>query len=191
VNGDVTVLHRDSESEKIRNLLETRFGASNMDALNRSITFSSNPSLWAPSVVYAVEKPEYRMFAFRDDPGQLSIIVEPQIPNCKAVCQDVCRTIKKSLKPLHAKKPTVIIKDGDTDLLTATSGVLRSLTSDQVLSVLLTAIATLALVAVFWKFTTLALAPVLLGAVPVFVAGAIALSSALISSARGGLVWKT
>jgi len=187
---EISIKHKDANRDAIGTALAARYDNPNLDVLERSVYFAENPDL-AGQVFFAVESDTYRMFALQAVRTHLRVIVEPLGPGFKDAVQEVCDTVHTALKPIHPSKPQVKIKDRGTDLLTATTGYKSLLTEVQVYVVLLVSVLTFVGIMLLWKFTSDSIAPVVIGAIPVFGSLISVIVYAIISSARKRLVWKT
>jgi hypothetical protein len=176
----------------LKSRLEKKFQAEDRSALKKSPLFESGQ--WDNVVLYATERPNYRLFGLSTQDEEFQIYVEPVKGNLIEICESVWRGTKRALNASSPKLALLKLVDDVSmkDIMRATTCTFgQELGRSETISPLILGVVAViyALVGVF-TFASKNRGEFLAGAVSGLAAALVALALAVAATRKGKLSWK-
>jgi hypothetical protein len=193
VRAELIIGHNVVDSERLAQLLESVFGVKDASALDRSPMLASGGTQWRTLVLFAAESAAYRIVCFATTTTSLQAIVEPTLGDFQHSCQTVLDGIRRALDGHKPKLQSAEIIDpvSGRSVFRAKVGFPTEIRQRQAWQPIALGVVTLLVVGVgvltFAKSSGQALA---IGAIPAFVAAALAVVLLIIDSAGKRIHWE-
>ena len=175
----------------LKSRLVKKFGPEDRSVLKKSPLFESGQ--WDNIVLYATEKPNYRLVAVPSQDDELQISVEPVKGNLVETCESVWRGTKRALNGCHPKLSLLkLVDSGSMDIMKAricTFGAELG-RSENISPLIVGVVAAIYALIGFYTFASKDRGEFLAGAVSGLAAALVALALAFVATRKGKLSWK-